>query len=1146
MERFGSTLRRVYSAHGIFSFVFVVLIATLLLVLIGGQAAHAADPTDASWSGDSIIYANHGYTLSTDNVSTGNAIPSGATVYKTPLITADNGDKKVFILYFTSGVDPPTAKSAKYVELDSSDTGSLSNAKNTKDITLTPQGEQDEISSCSVGGIGWIICPVSVFLAEAMDNVFTILSDMIRVQPSVLGDNTNSLYIAWNVMRNIANIAFVIVFLIIIYSQLTNVGVSNYGIKKLIPRIIVAAILVNLSFIISAIAIDISNVLGYSIQNVFNDIRENVFNLTEDNIGAVNSAIDNPWARLTATVLAGGGVIGGTYFVASGGLYMLIPLLLGLVLTLIFVVIVLAARQAIIVILVIIAPIAFVANLLPNTEKWFDKWKDLFMTMLIFFPAFSLVFGGSQLAGQLIISNAGGNIVTVIFGLAVQIAPLVITPLLLKLSGSLLGRIAQIANNPSKGVLDRSKKWATDRGELTKQRNIAGQGRKFNPTTWGAGMVRSADFRKRRLKDTTDRYKQDGDNLYHDSDKYKAIHTDMVGSELQKERVSNRNAEHIEKLKTTPGSSLYDRAIKTEASKDNLTAASNRTNEHFNQRRVVSGNPLNTAYNNIEASKSTLETSENEKNSYAARQRMMAGTVLNRTVEPLETSKLRLESTQNQYASTVERMKLNPSSTLYNMAQGAQSSKELLESSQTNVQSLFDLQRRTAGTGLNVSTLELESSKTAAEGSKSLTAAFINDTRATAGTQLNINTINTEAAKAVAQRSESNLNRVINEVKADETTILHRNIIRAEDAKLATQVSETHLNRTIEEYKTGEIARTGELGTLTDSMVYNVSELAAEAQGVQGAQNIQKRNIARDFTETVMVGDKKVKTARAEELLNIAGSVDQYGGVRAESTALSTLERITDDARGSNVKLIENRALAAGKPVKEYVVKDLLEERLKGDTSESEDIIRAALEIAGQEAQIPILRKIRRSKDFNQDDVSAMLNRQQNIMKSKGGFDLQSNFNLANVSAETMDASIAGMLGSVAPKDFAGLKFAAIDDYGKRIDEIVKNSENETDPGYRARALEGLEKTFFNLTLGLKDPELIRELGDNLAPAIDMHKRLQEKFSDNDVKIDYDAIDPREATKGKVSADSTGMVTNGDADLDDTSTDDDYNQNWPS
>jgi len=585
MERFGSTSHRVISVRSIFTFVLVVIIATLLSVLISSQTTHAADPT-AAWSGESIIYDGHGYTLAPDFKDTSNTIPAGATVYQSVPQTATNGDRKVFVLYFTSGVDPPTAKTVKTVEFTYSASDGLSNPQNQKDVSLTVKGEEDENSSCSVSGIGWIICPVSVFLAEAMDNVFTILADMIKVQPSVLGDPNNSMYIAWNVMRNIANIAFVIVFLIIIYSQLTSYGVSNYGLKKLVPRLIIAAILVNVSFIVSALAIDISNILGYSIQNVFNDIRENVFNLTNDNFGSANDTAANPWSKLTALVLAGGGVYAGVAYVSSGGLYLLIPLLLGLILTLIFVVIVLAARQAIIVILVIIAPIAFVANLLPNTEKWFDKWKDLFMTMLIFFPAFSLVFGGSQLAGQLIIQNAGSNLITVIFGMAVQIAPLVITPLLLKFSGSLLGRIAQIANNPSKGILDRNKNWANSRAEHAKQQNIAKGARWYNPASYGAGLVKNSDFRKRRLKDRTDAFKQAGDNEYHASEGYEKIHTMAESANIDKQKIEKQNEAHIQSVINTRGSSLNVKTIELENAKAIAEHGSEKTNAMLTEYRA--------------------------------------------------------------------------------------------------------------------------------------------------------------------------------------------------------------------------------------------------------------------------------------------------------------------------------------------------------------------------------------------------------------------------------------------------------------------------------------------------------------------------------------------------------------------------------
>ena len=1129
MERFGTASHRFLSVRSIFTFVLVVIITTLLSVLISSQTTYAADP-EANWSGDAIVYDGHTYNLTTDFKDSSSTIPTDAIVYQSPVQQVDGStDKKVFILYFSPGVDPPTETTVKFVEFDFSNSNVASNPENSRDVKITVKGEEGLASSCSVDGIGWIVCPVSVFIAQGMDTLFDkVLAPMITVQPSVLGDPNNSMYIAWNVMRDIANIAFVIVFLIIIYSQLTSFGVSNYGLKKLIPRLIIAAILVNVSFIVAALAIDISNILGSSIQNIFIGIRENLFHLTNDDVSGVN-AYTFTWVEITGIILAGGGaaVAGGLYVAASGGLWLLIPLLLGLIAVLILVVVVLAARQAIIVILVIIAPLAFVANLLPNTEKWFDKWKDLFFTMLLFFPAFSLVFGGSQLAGQIIIQNAhsGGSVINgvmLLFGMAVQIAPLVITPLILKFSGSLLGRIAQITNNPSKGLLDRNKNWANARADLTKQRNIAGKGNNLNPTRWGAKMVRNNDFRKRRLQDRTNTFKQDGDNLYHDSPKYEKIHTDMAGSELDKNKIQNRNDEHIERLKVTHGSSLYDRAINTQASKENLDAATNRTNEHFNQRRVVSGNPLNASLNNLEASKSRLETSENAKSVYLNQRRMIAGTVLNATVAPLEASTLRGEATQNQYAKMVEDMKTNPGSSLYHIAQGAQSSKENLEASQANVQALFDQRRRTVGTGLNASTMLLENSKAKAEEAKFATAAYVNEVKADDKTILHRNVVRAEEAKMTAQEYESNLARTINDLKVDDTTTLHRRNIRAERAKLSAQLAESQVAQVVEEYKSGEAtnpAMSPALQTIMQQMQADNARIAAVRQGTTSAQYVQQ-----SFNSALMEENAANATnPLAMEVLQTAAGVDPNGRTRARANAISQLKKLESEALTNNVTLLSDQAEKEGTTLKN--LSKLIFQRHTGvdlpasETQAAQDpsIVEAAMEALSQDGDVSTLRKARMNPSVDQSMLTRVFARNAGTLKAKGGFDLQANPGLANANRETMDVSIASTLGDIAAANIAGQKAGWWADLSAELPRIFNNVESyayDTDPLKNAEKKGAqkatLKQTYHNLTTALTSPEVLANIGDRIEPTIEMHKFLHAQFSETAMDVDYDL-----ARKGK-------------------------------
>jgi hypothetical protein len=609
MERVWSTARRGFSARSIFMFVLAVFITALLWASFGSSTdTHAVDgapttSTPANWNNDSLLFDGHRFFPAPQaKAGEGHGLAVGTNYYV--YVQEPSTDRQVlpkaFVIYFAPGLDPPTATSASYISYDY---GSrvFSNPEGKQTIQVTPRGEESSFaaSSCSVEGIGWIICPVSVFLAGGMDIIFDMVKGFLEVQPTVLGDPNNDLYTAWNIIRSIANVAFIIVFLIIIYSQLTGLGVTNYGLKKLLPRMIIAAVLVNLSFFITALAIDISNILGYSLQDIFTQIRQDTFNVTSDTWS--NSTTQ--WADITGFVLSGGAVVGGiaAYSIATAGaggaIIVLLPILLGLILTVLFVLLVLAARQAIIIILIVIAPLAFVAYLLPNTEGWFKKWRDLFMTMLIFFPAFSLVFGGSQLAGGIIIQNAT-NVFTMIFGLAVQIAPLVITPLLLRLSGGLLGKIAGIVNDPRRGVMDRTKNWSKDRAEMHRLKSLGKPGG-LNPFR---RIAQRFDDNNQNVKNRTSQYQTANENRYHQTSRYSKIHTDAHQAELAKQRIENQNKSHTQRILNNSGSDLHLENVRLEESNIELGKQTKITEgdifEYRAGRRVATGE-LNTLMTNM-------------------------------------------------------------------------------------------------------------------------------------------------------------------------------------------------------------------------------------------------------------------------------------------------------------------------------------------------------------------------------------------------------------------------------------------------------------------------------------------------------------------------------------------------------------------
>lgn len=330
----------------------------------------------------------------------------------------------------------------------------------TSELTALTSG--DGAPTCVIDGIGWIVCPVVNFLAQVADGAFGFLADnFLRTDPQLFNTSSN-VYKAWSIMRNIANVAFVIAFLIIIFSQLTSFGVSNYGVKKMLPRLVIAAILVNVSYFISQLAVDLSNILGYSIKDIFASLTGAIGGnhvLDTENISPF--ANGSGFAGVAGSILAAAGIGAALYVMLSA----LIPVILAAVVALVMILFILVARQALIILLVVVSPLAFVAFLLPNTESLFKKWQKALTALLLVFPIVALVFGASSLASSILSGTFSGglsgdtqNWFGQIIAAAVMVLPLFVVPVILKKSldgiGNIGGTLNKWSGRAGKGLGD--------------------------------------------------------------------------------------------------------------------------------------------------------------------------------------------------------------------------------------------------------------------------------------------------------------------------------------------------------------------------------------------------------------------------------------------------------------------------------------------------------------------------------------------------------------------------------------------------------------------------------------------------------------------------------------------------------------------
>lgn len=467
---------RVVSRRSI-SLVAVALMTAVFVVL--GPLIRPVTAESATWNGDQLTYEGNTYAKEGDVVSASDSRNRAGEVAYTWVETTSSGAKKAHTIFFDNASDIQAKDKATLIIYDYTPPSTYKNASSptTLDIRADLLGDQVDNdtelgTSCSsdvFGGLGWILCAVSQWLADAVDQLYELVASFLDVPPITTNSSDNAMYDVWKVMLTIANVCFAIAFIIVIFSQITGAGFSNYSLKSMLPRLVIAAILVNISYWICALAIDLSNIFGHSIQAIFVNIRENI---SISNTDALN-AID--FTNVTTAILSGGAVVAGgiTISMATAGSasslgFMILAALVSVVFAVFVAFVILAARQALITVFTVISPLAFVAYILPNTEEYFTKWRKSFMTLLLFFPIFALVFGGSQLAGTILIQQGitTNRLEIIILGLVVQGIALFITPLIVNFSQGLLGRFAGIVNDRTKGPLDRFRNWANENAEV--------------------------------------------------------------------------------------------------------------------------------------------------------------------------------------------------------------------------------------------------------------------------------------------------------------------------------------------------------------------------------------------------------------------------------------------------------------------------------------------------------------------------------------------------------------------------------------------------------------------------------------------------------------------------------------------------------
>lgn len=339
------------------------------------------------------------------------------------------------------------------------ETEHLENQIETGDSS-TDDGTADEKQSyCQENGgfLSWMLCPAIADGAATAGGLLGFITSLTTVHTSIIeqfSKQDSSIYKAWSAFRNIANIGFVIMLLVVVFSQVTNIGISNYNIKKILPKLIITAILVNFSYLIMGVLIDLSQIAGNGIGALIRSVAADGMDAdASTRASAIISAIAGSVTGV-AGGLAGIGVATG----ALAGPAIILPVVMFIVTTLIsvfFGFIMLTIRQAAIIMVVVLAPLMMVLYALPNTAAITKKYLSTVKALLMLYPMFIFATSAGALASSIIIGTSTDILMMIVGGL-LNVLPYFAIPSMTSKSlaglGSITGAFDKMRGGALKGA----------------------------------------------------------------------------------------------------------------------------------------------------------------------------------------------------------------------------------------------------------------------------------------------------------------------------------------------------------------------------------------------------------------------------------------------------------------------------------------------------------------------------------------------------------------------------------------------------------------------------------------------------------------------------------------------------------------------
>lgn len=231
---------------------------------------------------------------------------------------------------------------------------------------------------------GFFLYVISVIISFFVGLLFSVggylVSLAVKLNLGVMTDR--ALQTGFPVTLQVVNLGFVLVIIVIAFA--TILRYEQYGMKKMLGKLIIAALLVNFSLTIAGVLLDFANILTtFFIDRATNN---NVLAFADELSGAfgIQRLLKaNPVDAdvFTSSITSFKGLV---LAIASLG-FTILFMLLGTI-TMIGIAVMLLIRYVTILILLILMPFAWLGYAMPGLGGWWSKWWNAFLKNALFMP----------------------------------------------------------------------------------------------------------------------------------------------------------------------------------------------------------------------------------------------------------------------------------------------------------------------------------------------------------------------------------------------------------------------------------------------------------------------------------------------------------------------------------------------------------------------------------------------------------------------------------------------------------------------------------------------------------------------------------------------------------------------------------------